>query len=144
MTPRNLLLCFAVMSSACATEGPATSSDALPIEACQVGRTSDSFDLGQPSVQTGMLVIPVVVGGGCATHSFAICWNGSVLDSQPGQVDLALSHDAHGDHCDAALSRTLQVDLAPVLAVAHPPLIIKVTGATAQIAGTSSQATIEH
>lgn len=144
MTLGNWSFCagFAVLASACATEHLDSSSDPLVIQSCPLGGTNDGFTLGQLSVQGSELVVPVEVGGGCAQHSFAICWDGMVLDTYPGQIDLALSHDGHGDRCDALLFRTLHVDVSS-LPLTHPPMTIRVTGATAQDPGTSGAVTIQ-
>jgi hypothetical protein len=139
MMARGLCVGVVVLASACATE-----DHQLQIQACQSGQTRDPFNLGQSSVQAGELTIPVEVGGGCATHSFAICWDGAVIDTAPGQIDLALMHDAHGDTCDGGLHFMLHVDLAPVRDKFLPPLIVNVLGAASQLAGTTNRALIEN
>ena len=58
------------------------------------------------------LLLDVRYGGGCAEHDFQLSWDGAILKSNPPQVVLTLSHDAHGDPCRALLAERLQFDLS--------------------------------
>ena len=64
------------------------------------------------SISGDILSIAVGYGGGCQEHDFALYWNGSVVKTNPAQIDFYLIHDANGDMCEAALSETLQFDIS--------------------------------
>jgi len=137
-----------LLAASCATDPPAsdppagTTSNTLAIGTCTTRSATDPFSLGNVALDGHDLLVHVTTGGGCADHSFAICWDGTVADTYPGTVDLRLSQDAHGDSCDALLIRDLRVDLTPVLAAFHAPLRVNVLGATAQITGSTGSVTV--
>lgn len=128
-----LLSLTVVLAGGCASES--VSSDALSVQRCQTG-ASDPYALGIISVEGAELIADVQTGGGCAEHSFAVCWDGTIVDSSPPTVNLSLSHDAHGDTCHAVLSRDLRVELAPTLDAIARPFRINFIGAI-RVAGTS-------
>jgi hypothetical protein len=132
---------FMMLSAGCASDHETPQSDPLQIESC-AGQPGDPYSLGKLSVEGNVLTAPVQHGGGCASHSYAVCWDGAMVDTFPGMVALALSHDAHGDSCDALLLRDLHIDLAPVIEAAGVPVQIEVTGATGQLAGTTNVVTL--
>jgi len=148
MMKPTLLSVLALAAFGCATDesrdsaSQGNTSQTLTIERCSAPVTGDSYALGNVSAAGHDLVVAVRTGGGCAEHSFAVCWDGAVFDTEPGTIELALRHDAHGDSCDALLSWDLRVDLTPVLETFDAPLQIKVVGATAQIAGTTGSALV--
>lgn len=37
--------------------------------------------------------------GGCQTHKYRVCWDGTVAESYPGQIGLTLWHQDNGDTC---------------------------------------------
>ena len=37
--------------------------------------------------------------GGCQTHKYRVCWDGTVAETDPGQISLALWHQDNGDTC---------------------------------------------
>jgi hypothetical protein len=82
------------------------------------------------------LLVHVETGGGCERHSFSACWDGGVIDTSPTGVDIVMSHDAHGDTCDALLGFDLRLDLAPILDSVGRPTRVFVAGETAHLAGT--------
>lgn len=127
-----------ICASACASDHEASSSDSPLIGTCSEPMASDSYDLGNLSIDGDQLLVHVTTGGGCSRHSFAMCWDGAVNDTYPPTVDLALSHDAHGDTCDALLEHDLRFDLTPIIEAVHPPVALHVTGASTQLAGTSN------
>ena len=61
------------------------------------------------------LILDIRYGGGCKQHIFQLNWNGDVLKSNPPQIILDLSHNAHEDPCKALLSERLQYDLSTIL-----------------------------
>ncbi len=62
------------------------------------------------------LVVDVAYGGGCQVHDIGLCWNGVVEESLPPQTGIDLSHDAHGDACDAWIMEQRKLDLLPIKA----------------------------
>lgn len=129
----NLLSLIVVLVGGCAREP--VSSDTLSIQRCQTG-ASDPYALGDISVGGAELIADVQTGGGCAEHSFAVCWDGTTVDSSPPTINLSLSHDAHGDTCQAVLSHDLRVELAPTFDAIARPFRINFIGAI-RVAGTS-------
>jgi hypothetical protein len=100
------------------TSSEGTSSDGLQIEPCH-GQTSDPFNLGYPSL-SGLqdhivLIAPVEVASRSVHPSFAVCWDGAIIDTAPGGVDLRLFYDAHGDVSDAPETQDIRIDVAPLL-----------------------------
>jgi hypothetical protein len=134
----NLLSLIVVLAGGCASE--TVSSDALSVQRCQTG-SSDPYALGNISVGGAELIADVQTGGGCAEHSFAVCWDGTIVDRSPPTVNLSLSHDAHGDTCHAVLSHDLRVELSPTFDGIARPFRIDFTGAT-RVAGTSGSVMI--
>ena len=90
----------------------------------------DQLTINGVSVSINTLRIAVTYGGGCKEHVFKLYHDGSILISQPGQVNLYLSHDANGDDCKALVHDTLLFDLTSLSDVA--PLGIRVYAPAAQ------------
>ena len=87
----------------------------------------DAIDVEALSVSDTMLHVDYGHGGGCETHQYSICWDGSVSESEPPQARLVLWHDDGGDTCEALLSGTYSVDLQPILDLTDgPPLEVLV------------------
>jgi hypothetical protein len=128
-----LLSLIAILTGGCASEP--VSSDTLSVQRCQPAR-SDPYALGDVSIGGAELIADVQTGGGCAEHSFAVCWDGTIVNGSPPTINLALSHDAHGDTCQAVLSHDLRVKLAPTFDAVARPFRINFVGAV-QVAGTS-------
>ncbi len=57
------------------------------------------------------LVVDVAYSGGCQQHDVGLCWNNVVEESLPPQVGIDLSHDAHGDACEAWIQEQRKVSL---------------------------------
>jgi hypothetical protein len=77
---------------------------------CQ-GEATDPYQLSAGRISGNRLLVDVSYGGGCAEHTFKVCWNGTFLESLPVQTALALHHDAHGDACESFGVRPLSIDL---------------------------------
>ncbi|HYO51757.1 hypothetical protein [Archangium sp.] len=58
------------------------------------------------------LILEVKYGGGCQRHSFQLAWDGSVIKTEPPQLQLSLTHNGNGDPCKALLAEQLQFDLS--------------------------------
>lgn len=89
----------------------------------------DPIDVEALSIDGRMLSVSHGHGGGCGTHQYSICWDGSVTESEPPQARLILWHDDGGDTCEAYLSGIYTVDIQPILDLtAGPPLEVLVDG----------------
>ena len=133
-----MILGFMLLASACASQHEQNTSDVLSIAACSGPIHSDPYVLGQMSLDVGDLLVQLQTSGGCARHGFAVCWDGLTYDTAPPSIDLAVSHDAHGDTCDALLFHDLRIPLTPVIEAEPPPLNVRITGASGQSAGTTN------
>jgi hypothetical protein len=118
-----------VVSAGCTS----ASDGALKIAACPAA-ASDPVTLGTLTMDHEQLFVDVTTSG-CAKHTFSVCWDGALADSEPPQIILPLSHDAHGDMCATMATSLVQIDLSPVFAKFAPPWIARV-----QIAGDQSGA----
>jgi len=75
------------------------------------GYSTDAVGIADARVVGGVLEVDVTYSGGCTTHDLdAVAWT-PWTDSTPVQVGIAVTHDAHGDSCEAAVQRTLLFDL---------------------------------
>jgi hypothetical protein len=142
MMRTTVVLCLMISASACTSE-EAAPSDTLSVQMCSGFAAGDAYVLGDVALDGSDLLVHVRTGGGCASHTFSMCWDGAVLDSYPGTVNLGLSHDAHGDSCDAVLSHDLRIDVTSVLENTGRPIRLNVTGATTRIDGTTSSVTLD-
>jgi hypothetical protein len=94
----------------------------------QVGEPSgprDGFTMNDARVEGDALVVSVRFGGGCEEHDFALFWDGRVLESLPAQVNLTLTHDAHGDACEAFIGKELRFDISKLAPFAEDELILR-------------------
>ena len=111
-------LWMGVVSAGC------TSNDgALKIAACPVA-ASDPFTLGMVTAEHDQLFVDVTTSA-CAKHTFSVCCDGAIVDSEPAQIVLSLSHDAHGDACATMATARVQIDLSPAFAKFAPPWIAR-------------------
>lgn len=74
----------------------------------------DSFTYQDIRIQGDKLMMDITHGGGCAQHHFALVAHGGWMESDPVKISTFLSHDGHGDMCDALLLRNLTFDLLPL------------------------------
>ncbi len=110
-------LWIGVVSAGCTSDS--ADDGALKLAACPAA-ASDPFTLGKATIDRDQLFVDVTTSG-CARHTFSVCWDGGIFDTAPGQIDLLLSHDAHGDTCATLATSLLQIDLSPVFAKFPPP-----------------------
>jgi hypothetical protein len=74
---------------------------------------SDPYTLGGARVEGDLLVVEVSYGGGCEQHDFTLLDTGIATRSIPPQHFLRLVHAAHGDACEAYITRELRFDISP-------------------------------
>lgn len=74
---------------------------------------NDSYAFtGAEYVGDDTLEIDVGYSGGCETHQWTLCWDGSFMESEPVQANLSLHHNANGDMCEAYIEETLEIDIS--------------------------------
>ena len=91
-------------SSACVITGGGACGPSDPLKIVDVEIAGDALHVG------------VEYGGGCELHEVDGCWNGEFAESFPVQTWWSLTHDAHGDLCDAWISELYKVDLSAMKA----------------------------
>ena len=74
----------------------------------------DGVTVREVRLDGDILEVDVGYGGGCEEHVFELVWDGLVLETFPGQVNLRLTHDGNGDVCEAYIMPTLRFDLRPL------------------------------
>jgi hypothetical protein len=76
----------------------------------------DDFFLSDVSIEADELVLDISYSGGCEDHDFTFCTDAShnFLESFPVQYDIVVTHDAHGDACEAELAHDLRLDLTGI------------------------------
>lgn len=73
----------------------------------------DPFRLDTAYVENDWLMMKVSYGGGCREHDFNL-WKLPPNALDPPPVELALSHNANKDMCDAYITRWLVFSLVPI------------------------------
>ncbi|MFZ6178461.1 DUF4215 domain-containing protein [Nannocystis pusilla] len=96
-------------SSECLIEG----NSALT---CPDPAPADPYEIVGAEIVGDTLVADIERSGGCTEHDYALCWDGLFAESDPVQIDLEISHDAHDDLCDAWISEQLVFSLAELKA----------------------------
>ena len=76
---------------------------------------TDSITVYGIALEGDEVVVSVGYGGGCAEHTFEMCWNGAWLRTSPPQAPLVLGHDSGDDMCEAYLSEDLRFDASVVI-----------------------------
>lgn len=85
--------------------------EALP--SCRADR-GVAYDVTGLALNADALTVSVAYGGGCATHTFTLCWpDQAFAESDPVQASLELFHEGV-DPCDAWLTEDVVVDLMPL------------------------------
>ena len=87
--------------------------DALP--------KSDPYRLQEVQLDGDVLSVVLSHSGGCAAHDYALWATPVTLRSEPPQKVLALTHDGHGDMCEALITQEVHFDLT-LLRKIHPEL----------------------
>ncbi|CAG0993840.1 hypothetical protein RHDC4_02690 [Rhodocyclaceae bacterium] len=75
---------------------------------------ADAVTIVSATIDGDTLNLTVSYGGGCSDHAFGMLAGTAWMESYPVQIGMRLAHDAHGDACDALLTRTLRFDLTPL------------------------------
>ena len=75
---------------------------------------NDWYDLNALEMDGSELLVTLSYSGGCETHSWELCWDGSIAESYPMQVWLELGHDSANDYCEAYITETLRFDVSSI------------------------------
>jgi hypothetical protein len=78
---------------------------------------SDPYSLERVDIDGDFLRLAVSYSGGCEAHDFALWTTKAYGESLPPVHGLVLTHDAHGDLCEAWITRELRFDLSPLKAI---------------------------
>jgi hypothetical protein len=80
---------------------------------CDERDPMDPLSVTALSIEGDTLHVGVSHGGGCAEHSYGLCWGDAWALSTTIQVTLQVLHDDGGDGCEALLNDELSFDLTP-------------------------------
>jgi hypothetical protein len=78
----------------------------------------DALTVRSGAVTGDRLELVVQYSGGCETHRFGFGNDGQQGLSLPPYLTVFVAHDGNGDRCEAALTRTMKIDLRPLRSVA--------------------------
>ncbi len=70
-----------------------------------------------PVMEGDTLTITVSFSGGCAPHDFTLVTAAAFMESDPIILDVFLTHDDHGDSCEAYPTERHAFDLTPIRAL---------------------------
>lgn len=74
---------------------------------------ADDVVVQASNISQDSLFLEVHFSGGCEDHDFGLIAFNYWLESHPVRAGVLLSHDAHGDLCEAAIQNTIAFDLTP-------------------------------
>ena len=75
----------------------------------------DQVTIVSANLASRTLHLRVQYGGGCVDHGLALVTGTELAESFPPFTLLRLAHDAHGDPCDALITRSIEIDLSPIV-----------------------------
>lgn len=107
MTKSALLI--VMMASACSGDASVMEITRSPLGPCALSAVP--FTVADVAIEGDELVTDVVTTGSCAAPSFTVCWDGSVADTLPAQVDLVVTFTPNRGTCAAMRTDRLRVDL---------------------------------
>ena len=95
---------------------PGTREDPVVVStSCPGDLPKDAYQLTTAELEGEMIALTLGYGVGCRTHRFHACWDGRFAESFPPQTWIAFHHDADGDTCEAFITKTVYVDVSPLL-----------------------------
>ncbi|MFX1535532.1 MAG: hypothetical protein ACFFDI_15000 [Promethearchaeota archaeon] len=74
----------------------------------------DPLSISSIELNNDILNAKVSFSGGCKGHNFALIASRGFMESDPVQINVLLSHDAHNDLCEAWITEDLAFDLSPL------------------------------
>ncbi len=85
-------------------------------------------------VQEDCLRMTAEYSGGCAEHDFDLYWDGEWERTKPPVAHLYLSHNAHGDACEAVKAQKIGFALQQIRFPGYRQVIVDVHAAGASLA----------
>jgi hypothetical protein len=82
-----------------------------PVELCQDTDPTDPLFVTDASITGDTLSLSVESSGGCESHEYGSCWDGSFAESDPVQAGLRINHENNDDPCEAIVTAELTIDL---------------------------------
>jgi len=92
---------------------PGDPGEWMKLHACDPGDPRDPLTITDLDIDGDTMNIGVSHSGGCAMHSYGLCFSESWAESFPIQLGFEVLHDAMGDACEAEESAQLSFDLTP-------------------------------
>jgi len=74
----------------------------------------DFYWIEDVTIEADTLFFSVSYSGGCREHEFALVAWSYFMESYPVQAGLLLSHNSHGDPCEAHIFEEMEFDLTPL------------------------------
>ncbi len=81
----------------------------------QLPEDRDRASIASMSLSQDKVILEVRFGGGCEEHAFVLHGLPAQRSGERVSADLHLSHDGHGDRCEAWLHERLVFSLSPLL-----------------------------
>jgi hypothetical protein len=119
------LLGFSISSCKKSTDSPDSSLDTNLLKSAKKygtliserETTHGGFEIENLSRSGNMLT--VTVKGGCKEEDFNLVWDGSIMFSSPGQINLVLYNDER-EYCDTQNQLNVKVNLSKILTPHNP------------------------
>jgi hypothetical protein len=93
----------------------------LPVNECPEEQLpSDPIDVNFSYIDGYTLTLDVSHSAGCARHDYSICYGPGTMESDPLQVKLRLTHDAHNETCEAVGGGEIRFNLSELTAFLEP------------------------
>jgi hypothetical protein len=84
------------------------------VELCDGTEPTDIQFVTDATIDGDVLRVTVEHSGGCGSHEYGSCWDGSFAESDPVQAWLQLDHLNIDDQCEAIVTQPLAIDLGPM------------------------------
>jgi hypothetical protein len=84
------------------------------VQLCDGTEPTDVQFVTDAVIDGDTLLVTVEHSGGCGSHEYGSCWDGSFAESNPVQAGLQLNHLNIDDQCEAIVVQPLVIDLVPI------------------------------
>ncbi|HET6511310.1 MAG TPA: NigD-like C-terminal domain-containing protein [Candidatus Kapabacteria bacterium] len=129
LTGGMLSSCSLIDNQSSGSSNSTTQSGKVLIEDRDIAKyPMDPVMIKDASVIGDSLTMLVSYSGGCKPHDFKVVWNGAMMKSLPGQINVVLSHNANDDMCEALITQDVTVSLAPIKQHATNGVVIHLKG----------------
>jgi hypothetical protein len=123
-----LSACSLIDNQSSGSSNTSQSSKVLIVDRNVEKYSMDAVMIKDASVIGDSLTMLVSFSGGCKPHDFKVVWDGAMMKSLPGQINVVLSHNANDDMCEALLTQDVTVSLAPIRQHAANGVIVHLKG----------------